>query len=86
MAFFNLLQTNLVYFMGIGIERDVISGINLFPLYLAVFDDCLVLQKKSLLNLYETKVKDIVKKLLTLDGDSEMYVLGKIVFFSSLCF
>ncbi|RDX71769.1 Ribulose-1,5 bisphosphate carboxylase/oxygenase large subunit N-methyltransferase, chloroplastic, partial [Mucuna pruriens] len=30
------------------------------------------LQKKSLLSLYETKVKDLVKKLLTLDGDSEM--------------
>lgn len=32
------------------------------------------LQKKSLLNLYETKVKDIVKKLLTLDSDSEIEV------------
>lgn len=32
------------------------------------------LQKKSLLNLYETKVKDIVKKLLTLDGDSKIEV------------
>ncbi|TKY65504.1 Ribosomal lysine N-methyltransferase 1 [Spatholobus suberectus] len=32
------------------------------------------LQKKSLLTLYETKVKDIVKKLLTLDGNSEIEV------------
>ncbi|XP_027188085.1 uncharacterized protein [Cicer arietinum] len=32
------------------------------------------LQKKSLVNLYETKVKDLVKKLLTLDGDSETEV------------
>ncbi|XP_057435564.1 uncharacterized protein LOC130728204 isoform X2 [Lotus japonicus] len=30
------------------------------------------LQKKSLLSLYETKVKDVVKKLLALDGDSEI--------------
>ncbi|KOM37173.1 hypothetical protein LR48_Vigan03g055400 [Vigna angularis] len=36
------------------------------------------LQKKSLLSLYETKVKDIVKKLLTLDGNSEMY--GEVCF------
>ncbi|KAH1044934.1 hypothetical protein GLYMA_09G263800v4 [Glycine max] len=32
------------------------------------------LQKKSLLSLYESKVKDIVKKLLTLDGNSEIEV------------
>ncbi|XP_050912220.1 uncharacterized protein LOC127127146 isoform X3 [Lathyrus oleraceus] len=32
------------------------------------------LQKKSLLNLYETKVKDLAKKLLNLDGDSEIEV------------
>ncbi|XP_020219133.1 uncharacterized protein LOC109802257 isoform X1 [Cajanus cajan] len=32
------------------------------------------LQKKSLLSLYETKVKDIVKNLLTLDGNSEIEV------------
>ncbi|CAK8560035.1 unnamed protein product [Lathyrus sativus] len=32
------------------------------------------LQKKSLLNLYETKVKDLVMKLLNLDGDSEIEV------------
>ncbi|KAL2330372.1 hypothetical protein Fmac_017953 [Flemingia macrophylla] len=32
------------------------------------------LQKKSLLSLYETKVKDIVKKLLALDGNSEIEV------------
>ncbi|WVZ07605.1 hypothetical protein V8G54_020951 [Vigna mungo] len=36
------------------------------------------LQKKSLLSLYETKVKDIVKELLTLDGNSEMY--GEVCF------
>lgn len=88
MAFLNLSGKQI---QAIAIERDVISGINLFPLYFEVFDDCLVLQKKSLLNLYETKVKDIVKKLLTLDSDSEKYVFGKIVFlflflFSSLCF
>ncbi|KAL5058468.1 hypothetical protein RYX36_030072 [Vicia faba] len=32
------------------------------------------LQKKSLLNLYETKVKDLANKLLNLDGDSEIEV------------
>ncbi|KAL1322183.1 hypothetical protein HN51_067114 [Arachis hypogaea] len=32
------------------------------------------LQKKSLVSLYETKVKDLVKKLLTLDGASEIEV------------
>ncbi|XP_027350320.1 uncharacterized protein LOC113861594 isoform X2 [Abrus precatorius] len=39
------------------------------PLYRAT-----ELQKKSLLSLYETKVKDLVKKLLTLDGNSEIEV------------
>ena len=56
-------------------------------LFNTMFDNCIILQKKSLLSLYETKVKDIVKKLLTLDGNSEMYVLGKIVLLLiSLCF
>ncbi|KAK7295013.1 hypothetical protein RJT34_17916 [Clitoria ternatea] len=32
------------------------------------------LQKKSLLSLYETKVKNLVKKLLTLEGNSEIEV------------
>ncbi|KAK7340208.1 hypothetical protein VNO77_20905 [Canavalia gladiata] len=32
------------------------------------------LQKKSLLSLYETKVKDLVKKLLTLDGNLDIEV------------
>jgi hypothetical protein len=65
--------------MRFGIEPDVISGINLLSSYLGVFENGLILQKKSLLNLYETKVKDLVKKLWT-DGNLEMYVLGKIVF------
>ena len=59
----------------------------LATLFNSIFDNRFILQKKSLLSLYESKVKDIVKKLLTLDGNSEMYVLGKIVFlWISLCF
>lgn len=59
----------------------------LATLFNSIFDNRFILQKKSLLSLYESKVKDIVKKLLTLDGNSEMYVLGKIVFLLiSLCF
>lgn len=34
-------------------------------------DSIIVLQKKDLLTVYEDKVKDLVKKLLVLDGDSE---------------
>lgn len=41
----------------------------------SICDKWLIFQKKNLLLLYDTKVKDLVKKLLTLDKDLEMYVL-----------
>lgn len=40
-----------------------------------------MLQKQNLLTLYDDKVKDLVKKLLVLDGDSERY-LQSCFFFS----
>lgn len=41
-----------------------------------------MLQKQNLLTLYDDKVKDLVKKLLVLDGDSERYLQSWFFFFS----
>lgn len=40
-----------------------------------------MLQKQNLLTLYDDKVKDLVKKLLVLDGDSERYLQSWFFFF-----
>lgn len=40
-----------------------------------------MLQKQNLLTLYDDKVKDLVKKLLVLDGDSERYLQSCFFFF-----
>lgn len=39
-----------------------------------------MLQKQNLLTLYDDKVKDLVKKLLVLDGDSERYLQSCLFF------
>lgn len=65
--------------MWYGEEPDVNYASSFFLSHLIAYANWLVLQKKSLLSLYDTKVKALVKKLLTLSGYSETYVLGDLI-------